>query len=160
MGAPAPSGPYRFQLLTEERMTMYKRIMNTAAGLTLGAAALLAQTATTTVGGGFQQAGTLIGPVGVAPSAISSRIVTGSPFSAVEERHTVQTLSDGTMLENSESNAVYRDSEGRTRTERTVQGKTSIVIVDPVARTSVRLDSATKTARKSVMLSFGTGAGR
>jgi hypothetical protein len=130
---------------------MYKRAIIAVAGLALGAAALLAQTATTGAGGGFQQAGTLIGPASVTPSAIPSRIVTGSPFSAVEERRTVQTLGDGTMLESSESNTVYRDSDGRIRTERTVQGHTTITIMDPVARTMVRLDPTAKTARKSMM---------
>jgi hypothetical protein len=146
---------------------MYRRLIATTAGLALAATWLLGQT---TVNGwrevtppaagagiGWQQAGTLVGPINIQPlnPAISSRTVTGSPFSATEERHTVQTLGDGTVLENSESTLVHRDTDGRTRMERTQQGKTIVTIVDPVARTTMRLDPVTKTARKVASMGFG-----
>jgi hypothetical protein len=82
---------------------------------------------------------------------LNSTPVTGSPVSATEERRTVQTLGDGTMIDNADTNLFYRDSQGRTRIERTIQGKTSIVITDPVARIVARLDPATRTVHKSNM---------
>jgi len=46
--------------------------------------------------------------------------VTGQPFSAQEETETVQTLADGTHITNGTQKVMhYRDSLGRTRTERT-----------------------------------------
>jgi hypothetical protein len=134
-------------------MTMHQRLTTIAAGLTLGATALLAQVTGGTVGGqNFQQAGTLmprpvdgwsvIYPLGARP-------IPGSPFSATEERHSRQTLGDGTVLETSETNVLYRDNDGRTRSERTAQGKTMITITDPVARTTIRLDPANKMAFKA-----------
>jgi hypothetical protein len=131
---------------------MYKQLMIIAAGLTLWTTALLAQITAGTVGGqNFQQAGTMVRTVEGQPIVLpfSARTIAGSPFSGTEERRTTQTLGDGTVLDTPESNALYRDSEGRTRTERSVQGKTIITIVDPVAHTSVRLDPSTKTAWKT-----------
>jgi hypothetical protein len=133
-------------------MTMYQRFTITAAGLFLGTTALLAQVTGVTVGGqNFQQADTM---VRAAPAAPVFRVggappIAGSPFSATEERHSTQTLSDGTVLETTESTVLYRDNEGRTRSERTLQGKTTITIVDPIAHTNVRLDPSTKIAFKS-----------
>jgi hypothetical protein len=63
----------------------------------------------------------------------------------------VQTLGDGTVLERSESNLFYRDTQGRTRTEQTRDGKTTIMIVDPVAGFTAQLDPASRTARKAVL---------
>src|SRR5215831_7537669 len=113
MDAHVPSGPYRFRLSTEERNIMHKRLLITAAGLTLGATGLLAQPAGTPAGGrGLQTVGTLIaGPMTAIPP-ISSRVITGSPFSGLEESKTTQTLGDGTIIENSQSSTVYRDTEG------------------------------------------------
>jgi hypothetical protein len=140
---------------------MHKRLTKIAAGLALATASLPAQTATTTVGGGFQQAGTLEGSAiarwTVVPFA--PRTVPGSPFSGTQERRTVQTLGDGTVLETSEVSTLYRDTDGRTRVETTQQGKTFITITDPVAHTTVRLDPANKIARKLTMPGFGTGVG-
>src|SRR5436190_11254854 len=112
-----------------------KQLMTIAAGLTLTATALLAQTGGAAGGGGrgingFQQFG-IIGPADgqpvvmrIAESSSGPLSVTGSPLSATEERRTVQTLGDGTMLERSDSNLFYRDSQGRKRLEQTWQGKT------------------------------------
>src|SRR5580704_1697660 len=49
--------------------------------------------------------------------SLGSRVVTGKPFSATEERHSVQILGDGTHIESSETNRLYRDEQGRTRIE-------------------------------------------
>jgi hypothetical protein len=77
--------------------------------------------------------------------------VTGKPVSATEERKTVQTLGDGTVIERSDSNLFYRDSQGRTRVEQTVQGKTTITIMDPVARFNAQLDPASRTAARKAL---------
>ncbi len=130
---------------------MYKRTTTIAAGLTLGATALLAQVTGGAVGGqNFQQAGTLVRAEGQPVFyPTGARPIAGSPFSATEERHSTQTLGDGTVLETSESNVLYRDNEGRTRTERTIDGKTMMItIVDPVAHTTVRLNPSNKVATK------------
>jgi hypothetical protein len=74
-----------------------------------------------------------------------NRVIKAKPFSATEERHSLQVLGDGTRIENTETNRLYRDGEGRTRVEE-MNGKVSIY--DPVAKFSVELDPATKTARK------------
>jgi hypothetical protein len=154
---------------------MTKTILKLAAVLAVTVASLPAQTGEVT-GSPFQQASqmgtepmmpkptTAGGWVAVTPGGRGSQqAVAGKPFSATEERKTVQTLGDGTQLENSDSNLFYRDSQGRTRVEQTVQGRTRIVIADPVAQTTVVLDPATKTARKNTNFVFaaqkGTPAG-
>src|SRR5580692_10727125 len=65
---------------------------------------------------------------------IRSEIIRGKPFSATEERHSLQILGDGTRIENTETNRLYRDAEGRTRVEE-MDGKVSIN--DPVARLTI-----------------------
>jgi hypothetical protein len=50
--------------------------------------------------------------------------VTGKPFSATETRRTVQMLANGARIESSDSNQLYRDDQGRTRVEQTIEGKT------------------------------------
>ena len=85
-------------------------------------------------------------------------VVTGSPFSAKEVRKTVQTLSDGTQLENSTTTLFYRDSLGRTRTE-SQEGKGSITIIDPVAGFRYQLNPAEKGAMRIAMPGGGGRAG-
>src|SRR5277367_2976579 len=75
-----------------------------------------------------------------------NRVIKGKPFSATEERHSLQVLGDGTRIENSETNRLYRDGDGRTRAE---QMNGTVTIYDPVANLRVELDPATKTARKN-----------
>ena len=82
----------------------------------------------------------------------SQEVVTGKPFSATEERHSLQVLSDGTRIENSETNRLYRDDQGRTRVERTGG---AVTIFDPVAGFSAELSPATKTAVKSSQTLLG-----
>lgn len=79
-----------------------------------------------------------------------NRVIKAKPFSATEERHSLQVLGDGTRIENTETNRLFRDAEGRTRVE---QMNGTVSIYDPVAKLRVELDPATKTARK------GNGAG-
>src|ERR1039457_231294 len=142
MGGRAPSGHFRFQVQTELRKGKYmkKQLFAIAFGLTLMAAGLPAQSGTITKDGTItittangatqsfisQQADTLGTFVFVGGGGRGGQGVTGSPLSAREETRTVQTLGDGTQLETSEVTQFYRDSQGRTRTEQTLQGRTSI----------------------------------
>jgi hypothetical protein len=113
----------------------------------------------------YQQAGALGGAItvtggamggggfGIVSSAImGGRAVTGSPFSATEQRHSLQVLSDGTRIEQTESSQISRDAEGRTRTESTPGGAADapmiVTIQDPVAGANYFLDSVRKTATR------------
>jgi len=111
----------------------------------------------------FQQAGGLATTgtrITVTPF-VSGRgaVVTGSPLSATEETKTVQTLGDGTVLENSDSSSFYRDNDGRTRTEQNIRGNTTVSIIDPVAGVRLTLDPETKSAtRMQMAVAGGRGA--
>src|ERR1700733_11727828 len=82
----------------------------------------------------------------VLDEGFGNRVIKGKPFSATEERHSLQVLGDGTRIENTDTNRLYRDSEGRTRVE---EMNGTVSIYDPVAKLRVVLDPATKTARKN-----------
>jgi TonB family protein len=88
--------------------------------------------------------------------SFDDRLVTGAPFSADVVSETIQTLQDGTRIIQRFEGRIYRDSKGRTRSERTYQmggtseQKQTINIYDPVDGASYRLDSDTRTGRKSV----------
>jgi hypothetical protein len=86
------------------------------------------------------------------------QMVTGSPFSAREERKTTQTLGDGTVIESSDNNLYYRDSQGRTRTEQINKEGATILIVDPVAGVRINLIPATRTAIRITMPTLNTFA--
>jgi hypothetical protein len=89
--------------------------------------------------------------------AFGAQVVTGKPFSATEERHSLQVLGNGTRLENSQSNRLYRDSDGRTRVE-DMSG--SITIIDPIAGFRAELEPKAKVARRMLLLGAGfRGAG-
>lgn len=81
-----------------------------------------------------------------APSQGEYWVVKGKPFSATEERHSLQVLGDGTRIENSQTNRLYRDNEGRTRVE---EMNGTIAISDPMTKLRWELDPAAKTARKA-----------
>lgn len=80
--------------------------------------------------------------------------VTGAPYSATQVHESVQVLADGTRItQNRGVNSVttYRDSQGRTRTERKMfrdDGPTMIEINDPVAGVGYALDAGAKVAHK------------
>jgi hypothetical protein len=86
-------------------------------------------------------------------------VVAGAPYSAEEVDESVQTLSDGTHITHQSTVKMYRDSEGRTRTERSmaapganpVDGPIFIDILDPVAHVHYMLNTADKTARKQII---------
>jgi hypothetical protein len=152
---------------------MKKQLFAIAFGLTLMAAGLPAQSGTiikdgiiiTTDNGATQsfisqQADTLGTFVFVGGGGRGGQGVTGSPLSAREETRTVQTLGDGTQLETSEVTQFYRDSQGRTRTEQTLQGRSSIIVLDPVASVRLLMDPAAKSATRVTMVSMAARGGR
>jgi len=75
----------------------------------------------------------------------NNRVVRGKPFSATEERRSLQILQNGTRIENNQTNRLFRDSEGRTRVEE-MNGMATIF--DAVAGFRVELNPATRTARR------------
>ena len=88
---------------------------------------------------------------------IGGRVVTGMPYSAEEVTDHVQTLADGTHItQTSARTKFYRDSEGRTRIERSFMqplgavgdsGPNVIEISDPVSGTHYMLEPRNHTAR-------------
>jgi hypothetical protein len=99
------------------------------------------------------------------------RTVTGAPYSGQEITEETQTLANGNVITRKVQVNIYRDSSGRTRTERTVPvgrpqagqtaaqmaTKTVISIHDPVAGTVSELDSAAKTAHQMTLPNFRGG---
>lgn len=89
-----------------------------------------------------------------------NRLVKGAPYAATAVTETVQVLGDGTRITRKNSSNVYRDGEGRTRREQTIdragpfsvgdQARQMIFINDPVAGVSYSLDPQNKTANKMV----------
>lgn len=101
---------------------------------------------------GFIRPGGAAGRPGFGPEG---RVVTGAPFSAVEVRQFQEHLGDGNVINRTSQTTLYRDSQGRTRTEVTVtpaastgkQPFTMITINDPVAGERHELDSSTMISR-------------
>src|SRR5579859_7398734 len=58
------------------------------------------------------------GPMTVRVDGMGARTVKDKPFSATEERETIQVLGDGTHINKKETDKYYRDNLGRTRIER------------------------------------------
>ena len=122
-----------------------------------GAAALCAQGPPP--GPGFGGPGAGPGGPGFGPGAPVGPTVTGSPYSAVQTFQSQQTLANGNEIQRNDQGKVYRDSQGRVRTETTMtppsgstaQARTSITIVDPVAGYVTRLDPQSSTAVKTAL---------
>jgi hypothetical protein len=79
--------------------------------------------------------------------------VTGAPYSADQVTEHVQTLADGNRIVNTTTTRMYRDAQGRTRTEVTLPGPANgaeqpkmITIDDVVSGSVYTLQPATKTA--------------
>lgn len=101
-------------------------------------------------------------------SAISTtprfRGVKGAPYSGEEITETTQTLADGNEITNKRVTKVYRDSEGRIRSETTLfrggaddaanSPPTFININDPAAGVMYELNTHEQTARKRIMRQF------
>jgi TonB family protein len=87
--------------------------------------------------------------------SFDNNLTAGEPFSADVVSETTQTLADGTRIIQSFAGRIYRDSQGRTRTERAFRmGGTSesiqtIAIYDPVGGASYNLDPETRIAQKT-----------
>jgi hypothetical protein len=104
--------------------------------------------------GGFgPMGGRGMGMFGVGPQAL----VTGAPYSAVEVVQTVEPLADGNRITTQRQTGVFRDSQGRIRTEETItppassgkQPYTVATILDFVGGYRYVLDSSTMTAFQS-----------
>ena len=77
--------------------------------------------------------------------------IIGSPYSAVAVTENVQTLADGNRIVQKHSEKMYRDGQGRERSETAPasgEGFTA-AISDPVAKTGYTLNSQTRTARQT-----------
>jgi len=91
-----------------------------------------------------------------APRPLFAAPVTGAPYSAQRVTEHVQTIADGTRFTtNSQQETIYRDSQGRTRTERRLapgpNGADSplfVEISDPVANVGYVLDIQKKVAHR------------
>jgi len=94
------------------------------------------------------------------PKFAIGKVVKGAPYSATATTETIQTLSDGNQIIRKNESKLYRDSEGRTRVEQTLEtigkwtaggeAQQNIFINDPVAGVSYSLDPRAHTAHKSV----------
>jgi hypothetical protein len=95
------------------------------------------------------------------------RVVKNAPYSAEMITETMQTLADGNRIHQTITAHVYRDSEGRTRTEQPLNGlgalapngnfPTVVFIHDPVAGANYALNPKNKTATKSAWMARGRG---
>jgi len=121
---------------------------------------------TTSSGGSVGGGAVIVTPSGarlgatLEPTMHGQAAVTGAPYSAIEITEHVQTLADGTHITQPAQKVVYyRDSQGRTRIERTVAlppgvsagsntGPSVTEIADPVAGVHYLLDTRDHKARK------------
>jgi hypothetical protein len=93
-----------------------------------------------------------------AEGSIDGKVVKGAPFSAQTVSEHIQVLADGNRIVNTNTGAIYRDSEGRTRREQQIAAlggfaaekapAEMISIHDPVAGTNFALNPSNKTATK------------
>lgn len=96
-----------------------------------------------------------------AQPGMPGRVVKGAPYSADVITESTQTLADGNHIRQTTNSKVYRDSEGRTRQEQSLNGLASIAgntalpnvvfIHDPVAGQSFALNATDKTATRTLM---------
>jgi TonB family protein len=130
-----------------------KNILMGVVALTIGCAMFALLPAQEPGGrGGAKTKGVAGGPYGNAvTTAISGTTVTGAPYSAVAITDATQTLGDGNRIVHSVSQKIYRDTQGRERSEET---SGSAVISDPVAKVSYRLNAQTRTATQMPLMSL------
>ena len=91
----------------------------------------------------------------------SHKVVAGAPYSAQAVTQFTQTLSNGDHIQRTTTASMARDSQGRTRTERTFGaigalsaqggGARTVMIFDPVASKSYVLDAQSHTARSTTI---------
>ncbi|HMD71801.1 MAG TPA: hypothetical protein VKF41_10685 [Bryobacteraceae bacterium] len=104
-----------------------------------------------------------------AQAGAPGRLVRNAPYSADVVTEITQTLADGNRIHQVGTSKVYRDGEGRTRTEQSLSGLSAIApnsnlpkvifLQDPVAGSSYALDATRKTATKSAWQRAGRGFG-
>lgn len=102
-----------------------------------------------------------------AEAGMPGRVVTNAPYSADVVTESTQTLPDGNHIRQTSTSHVYRDSEGRTRVEQSLNGLSAIAgsttlphvvfIHDPVAGVSYALNPTDKTATRSTIRAHGGG---
>lgn len=89
---------------------------------------------------------------------MAGKVVTGAPYTAQAVTQFNQTLADGNHIQRTTTASVARDSQGRTRTERSLgaigplagsgAASKAVFINDPVAGVSYMLDPTSHTARQ------------
>jgi hypothetical protein len=109
---------------------------------------------------GFEMGGDIFTFV-AAEGAFGGHIVKGAPYSAEAVSENIQVLQDGNRIVRKNSSAIYRDGEGRTRTEHTLRSigpyasagepPVTFFIFDPVAGFNYTLEPNSKIARKMEM---------
>jgi hypothetical protein len=96
------------------------------------------------------------GPMG--PGGPPMRTIAGAPYSGVEMTTTQQVLAGGNTIQNQHQTTVYRDSQGRVRTEtvehrpganNTTTTTTHITITDPVAGVMRHIDNENRAVTES-----------
>ena len=92
-------------------------------------------------------------PSSTLSAGINLRAVAGAPFSANVIKESTTVTSDGTRVQSTLSGKMFRDAEGRTRSETELQSSVAgaaparyVTIVDPVQRTGVVINVASRTA--------------
>jgi len=90
--------------------------------------------------------------------SLNEKMVKGAPYSAQAVTEQVQVLADGNRIVRRNTSNLYRDSEGRTRREQSLNAvgpyaasgepQQMIFINDPVAQVNFILDTKSRTARK------------
>jgi len=116
-------------------------------------------------------AGDAVAPGGArflgAEAGMPGRVVKGAPYSADIVTETAQTLSDGNHIRQSSTAKIYRDTEGRTRREQSLNTLGGLApssnlpqvvfINDPVAGFNYALNPQNRTATKSAWARPGRG---
>ena len=100
--------------------------------------------------------GTIQGSMGFSGRGFMGPPVTGAPYSAQRVFERVQVAADGTRFtQSNQQEIIYRDSQGRVRTERSMMGPNSsagapvvVEIQDPIAGYSYTLDTQNKVAHR------------
>lgn len=94
--------------------------------------------------------------------------VTGAPYTGVEVTTRQQVLAGGNVIQSQQQTTIYRDSQGRVRTESTVQHKqagasqtptTVVTIHDPVAGVMRHIDTQNRIVHESPIRTGGPGRG-
>lgn len=93
--------------------------------------------------------------------SFGNKIVKNAPYSAQATTETVQTLGDGNRIVRKNTSTVYRDSEGRTRHDQTLNSigpwaaegepQQTSFINDPLSRTHYVLEPRSRIARKMTL---------